>query len=1302
MMNCKLISTLLAATLLSMTAHAQKPVDYVNTCQGTDSDRTLSHGNTYPCTTMPQGTHGWSPRTRTYSDMEKYVWADKTITGFDLTHMCNMWMRDYCVLTFMPEVGGRPVYDINERATTFSHTKEVAKPHYYKVLMDNGIQTEIAPTDHCSHMRFTFPAKKGTSYLVLDGSIGNSEFNIDKGKKKVTGYVQNQFWGSEAAQNMKCWFVIYFDKPISNYEIADGKASLSFGNATKVNARIACSFISAEMAEIAYEREISQNKTFEVTKANAEKAWNERLGSITVKGGTDEHLRTFYSCMYRANCFPRKLYEFKKDGSPIYYSPYDGEIHDGYMYADIGLWDAYHSQMPLYCMISPEEHGKYVASFMDIYDQQGWLPAWSSPGESGMMTGNHAISILADAWAKGIRTFDPDKALAAYLHDATNKGPVMDAVGRPEWEDYFTYGFVPVQEERGCATSKTLEYCYDDFCAWKLAHDSGNTSAEQVFERQIENYKNVFDNETGFMRGRNRDGSWFEPFDPKAWDGYFAFESKAFCEGNAWQWTWAVNHDIQGLIDLFGGEAEFITKLDSVFTENDEQIHGNWAELKENQMMASSGLGQYIHGNETDHHLSYLYTYVGQPWKSQKLIRQILDNQYSSTPEGYPGDEDQGAMSAWYVMNAIGLYCVTPGTDQYVLGSPLFETATIKIGDKELRIEAENNNAENIYVQSVTLNGKLLDRNYITHSELTTGGTLHFVMGPEPEKISRTSAASKPYSYTRKATSARFKSFVCESKGPDYDPDTQYRNPILPGFYPDPSICRHGNDYYMVNSSFNYFPILPIWHSTDMIHWEQLGSIIEDDETMPLIPGFLEWGLFAPQISYNPHNNKFYVVCTQVGGAGNFFCTTDDPKSGVWSKPTLLPDVTGIDPSFYWEEDGTAVIVSATSPTIGGGTERYIGDGAIIMWDFDWRSGKTTSKGHIVAQSGVHPEEEPKSFEGPHIYKIDGKYFMMAAEGGTELNHSTVLFECDDLHGTFTPCSINPILTQRDLPADRKDPVSCTGHADLVQSTEGNWYAVFLGCQPYNGVEAFNTGRETFLLPVHWRDGQPVILEKGEAVPTVVDMTPDMKNLVSKNTITGFDGLSAGPLWDSNGLKPFALTVRGSIGGNAVFCPDGSMDLACSGLPLDALGRCSMVLERMAAQSFTAETTVEFKPSCGSEAGLIAWHDDDHYMKLSKRLDETGKPVIRLEERVTARQDYLYCMYFNRRPSWIDNTVDVPCENDGPVSFRLEAVDATTYVFSYAYEDNVWHQIGAPLDGSMLSTMNCGGFQGAMVGVFTY
>lgn len=560
---------------------------------------------------------------------------------------------------------------------------------------------------------------------------------------------------------------------------------------------------------------------------------------------------------------------------------------------------------------------------------------------------------------------------------------------------------------------------------------------------------------------------------------------------------------------------------------------------------------------------------------------------------------------------------------------------------------------------------------------------------------------------------AVFSPLMYQAEAPAFDPATQYRNPVLPGFYPDPSICRVGEDFYLVQSSFQYFPAIPVWHSTDLIHWESCGSVLDSDEQLTYSNHPMLFGLWAPQISYNPHNRKFYVVCTQVAdGLGNFFATCDDPRSGRWEGPFRLPDVVGIDPSLFFEEDGRACIITATSPEAAGSPKRYQNENAILMWEFDWRNGVTKGSPRILTRGGAHPEEQPGALEGGHLYKVDGRYFLMCAEGGTEQGHSEVIFQAASLEGPYTPCAINPILTQRDLPSDRTDRVSCTGHADLVCTAQGDWYAVFLGCRPYEGEDYFNTGRETFLLPVQWRDGQPVILEGGASVPILAEKDKGLRELAAGNQITGFDGFQPGPLWSAEGLAPFALSVRGDVRDRLCFEADGRMHMACSGTALSAFGRPSAVFERITATAFTASTVLTFSPEGDREAGLVCWQDDDHYMKLTRRLDSLGRPVLRLEERGSEGRERFEGFYLTRPEAstlYSEDQLLTAREARRPIILQVSSDEQARIQFSYASipegrspRNPRFRPVGTPLDGRHLSSRHCGGFQGAMVGVYAY
>ena len=739
---------------LSFPVFAEKDlVQYVNTLQGTNSTYELSWGNTYPTTAVPYPMNSWSPQTGKNGDGWKYQYSATTIRGFQPTHQCSPWVGDYGVFSLMPV--SELVVDESKRATPFSHDKEIAKPHYYKVTLENGITTEFSPTTRSAHFRFSFPAK-GEAFLVLDGYTKTSQVQIDVANHRITGYVHN---GAFSPKTHKNYFIIQFDKPFVSYGTWENRkntiqknnlsregegigAYVQFAKGSKVQAKVSTSYISPEQAEVTMTRELGKHSSVEVTKQAAADVWNQLLNRVLVEGGTEEDMKTFYSCMFRANLFSHKFYEEKEDGSPYYYSPYDEKIHDGYMFTDNGFWDTFRSQFPLTNILHPTMQGQYMQALLDAQEQCGWLPSWSFPSETGGMVGNHSISLLTDAWVKGIRTFDPEKALKAYAHEAMNKGPWGGANGRVRWKDYYQLGYIPYPESMG-STAQTLEYCYDDFCAYQLAKMTGNKFYEEVFARQIYNYKNVYDPSVGFMRGRKLDGSWAD-FDAFEWGG-------PYCEGNAWHYNWSVFHDVQGLIDLPGGEERFVAKIDSVFALPGIVKYGTYGtKIHEMLEMELAKMGQYAQGNQPIQHMIYLYSYAGQPWKTQYWIRQVMERLYNSSENGYPGDEDQGGMSSWYVLSALGIYSVCPGTDEYVLGSPKFRKATITMEDgKKFVIEAKGNSKDNVYIQNATLNGKRHTRNYIHYSDIVNGGVLELQMGNQPEKTRGTAKEDRPFSLSK-------------------------------------------------------------------------------------------------------------------------------------------------------------------------------------------------------------------------------------------------------------------------------------------------------------------------------------------------------------------------------------------------------------------------------------------------------------------------------------------------------------------------------------------------------------------------
>lgn len=731
----------------------QDLLQYVNTLQGTDSRPDYSNGNTYPTVAVPYPMHAFSPQTGKNGDGWKYQYSATTLRGFQLVHQCSPWVRDYATLTLMPQIGQLKVNE-EERATKFSHENETAQPNYYAVTLDNQVRAEMAPVERGGMMRFSFPENE-KAFLVLDGYIGQSMVKLIPEENKIIGWVNSGFL---FPKEMKGFFVLAFDQPFQSFGTwenrenivtantttaeGDGKgAYIEFEPGTTVQVKISMSYISPEQVQLTLDKELGDFDDLEEVKDAAAKLWNDLLSRVEVEGGSEEDKATFYSCLFRSNLFSHKFYEINENGEPYYMSPYDMKIHKGYMYTDNGFWDTFRSQFPLTNILHPTMQGHYMQSLIDANEQCGWFPAWSCPGMSGIMIGNHAISLLADAWAKGIQSFDPEKALDMYYHEITNKSFWGGSSGREGHEFYFDKGYIPY-EQAGESAAKTLEYAYDDFCAYNLAKMTGNEKYEKIYGELIFNYKTIWDEENGYMRGRKENGDWvFEDFNPYRW-------GNPFTEGNSTQYTWSVFHDINGLIELMGGEEQFNARLDSFFNGTNEFDKGSyWEVIHEIKEMLDANMGQYAHGNQPCQHVPFLYNYSGQPWKAQAQLRKVMTQLYNASPQGYPGDEDQGGLSSWYVLNALGIYSVCPGTDQYVIGSPLFQKATIKLENgNEFVILADDNSPENVYIESAELNGKPYSKNWITYDDISNGGVLHLKMNNQPNYQRGTTKEDLPFS----------------------------------------------------------------------------------------------------------------------------------------------------------------------------------------------------------------------------------------------------------------------------------------------------------------------------------------------------------------------------------------------------------------------------------------------------------------------------------------------------------------------------------------------------------------------------
>ena len=737
-------------------AQAKDFTQYVNPLMGTLSSFELSTGNTYPAIARPWGMNFWTPQTGKMGDGWQYVYTANKIRGFKQTHQPSPWINDYGQFSIMP-VTGKPEFDEDKRASWFSHKGEVALPYYYKVyLAENDVVTEFTPTERAVLFRFTFPENEN-SYVVVDAFDKGSYIKIIPEQNKIIGYTTRNSGG--VPDNFKNYFVIEFDKPFSyQASVADGAlvenqseqtaghAGAIIGFKTRkgeiVHARVASSFISFEQAD----RNLKElgSDSFETLVQKGQDAWNQVLGKIEVDGGNLDQYRTFYSCLYRSVLFPRAFFEFDEAGNPVHYSPYNGEVLPGYMYTDTGFWDTFRCLFPFLNLMYPSVNKQIQEGLINTYKESGFFPEWASPGHRGCMIGNNSASILADAYLKGIKVDDVTTLYEGLIHGTKNVHPEVSSTGRLGYEYYNELGYVPYDVKINENTARTLEYAYDDWCIYQMAKALNRPKKElKLFADRAMNYKNVFDKESLLMRGRNKDGQFQAPFSPLKW-------GDAFTEGNSWHYSWSVFHDPQGLIDLMGGEKVFVEMLDSVFIVPplfDDSYYGQV--IHEIREMTVMNMGNYAHGNQPIQHMIYMYNYAGQPWKAQYWLRQVMNRMYTPGPDGYCGDEDNGQTSAWYVFSALGFYPVCPGTDEYVLGAPLFKKATLHFENgNSLVIDAANNNSENMYIESLRLDGNVYTKNYLKHGDLLKGGVLKFDMGSKPNLQRGTQVEDYPYSFS--------------------------------------------------------------------------------------------------------------------------------------------------------------------------------------------------------------------------------------------------------------------------------------------------------------------------------------------------------------------------------------------------------------------------------------------------------------------------------------------------------------------------------------------------------------------------
>ena len=746
------------------------PTSYVNPFIGTDD-----HGHTFPGAALPGGLVQLSPDTgiKGWDWCSGYHYSDSTIMGFSHLHRSGMGAGDWGDILLMSTTGKLKVEPGTKEnpgegyQSKFSHQEEKASPGYYSVtLKDYRIKAELTVSERAGFHRYTFP-KSDASHILIDMQHGIGDKCTDAQVKIVnTTEVEGHRASNGFVKKQNVYFCAKFSKPFSSFgtwaknNIKTGSKEESGTNIGAyidyvtsenevVEVKVGISYTSIAQARLNLDTEIPQ-WNFDQVKEAAKTKWNKALAKIEIEldktndaKSAKQKLETFYSALYHSLLFPATFSDV--DGK---YMGLDNLIHTakGFTYrSDFSLWDTFRAEMPLLTLVEPVRSNDAVNTMIAQYQQGGWLPTPQQFGNSytNDMIGDHPVVVILDAYRKGIKNFDLQKAYEAVRKNAMETPPVDHrSRGRIGLEYYLKLGYVPYNKIRE-SVSRTLEYAFNDWCVAQLAKEAGKMDDYGMFMKRASNYKNIIDLTTGFARPKNSEGKWLEPFDPKfVGQG----DDRHYTEANAWQYTLFVPHDVKGMIQLTGGRKNFVAKLDTLFTTS--------SEIKSTVADITGLIGQYAHGNEPGHHTVYLYNYAGAPWRTQYMARNVMDSLYHSGPAGLCGNEDMGQMSAWYVLSAMGFYPVAPGQNVYSIGSPEFSKVTIHL-DKSFGnagkfvIETRNNSRENKYIQSATLNGKPFNKPWFDHSEIKNGGTLIFSMGAEPNKSWGSEESAAPPSMTK-------------------------------------------------------------------------------------------------------------------------------------------------------------------------------------------------------------------------------------------------------------------------------------------------------------------------------------------------------------------------------------------------------------------------------------------------------------------------------------------------------------------------------------------------------------------------
>jgi predicted alpha-1,2-mannosidase len=707
-----------AAAGANQTSHESSLVNLANPLQGTDSTSLFSRGNTLPIVALPFGMAHWALQS---SDANSWFFQqhDERLQGIRCTHQLSPWLADYGHATFLP-FNGEPSPAPAARASSYRAGELEIAPHAVKLrLMRYRCKMELAPTERCAVMRFTFE-ESGPSGVFIDLPGEDAEAHFDDSRRTITALTHANHGG--VPEGFATYYAVHCDGQTSGFEVKalEGRrvAVLRFAaQAGKpITLRVGTSFISFEQAERNLKNEVG-DKSFETVKNEAAAVWESALGRIRIQGASDSQSRIFYSCLYRALLFPRMWHERDAGGNLVHYSAFNGKVDPGVMYADHGYWDDYRAWYPMMALLYPERLTEILNGWVNAYKEGGWFPQFPCPGYRNCMTGSPTDFVFGDAVAKGITGFDLQATFAGLKKHATQAVAPGLGYGRPAVNEYAKLGYIPYEAVAG-AVAETLDSAYGDFCIAQVARAAGLPDEAALFERRSRNWRNIFDAQTKFLRGKMADGSWQTPFDPHTWGG-------AYVEGAAWQYRFAVPYDPDGLIDAMGGRDAFIAALEEMLAQPPTFHVGTYgAEIHEMSEMAAVDFGQYAHSNQPVHWFLYMFTLAGRRDRTQYWVHRVLNELY--TPGNFPGDEDTGSMSAWYILSSMGFYSLCPGKPDWVLGAPLFEQVEIRFPDgREIRVTADHSKPE-AFLKRITLNGVEVSGPSIPHSAFLKGAQLAF------------------------------------------------------------------------------------------------------------------------------------------------------------------------------------------------------------------------------------------------------------------------------------------------------------------------------------------------------------------------------------------------------------------------------------------------------------------------------------------------------------------------------------------------------------------------------------------------